>query len=198
MLLIIFINGLAFGQTVKGTFITGGGLGYSNQKSPGYLDTMEDVTSEFALVPSIGYFVMDRLAVGVNLGYGSTKTEQSYGSITQTTKGSSFAFGPFARYYKHTSNESFAIYGEFSMLFGSGKTTDYADNVTKNKSFDVALAPGISYFFNEHWAFELGFTGISYTKEDPNKEIDDNELKTFNIGLNSLLPSTIGFRFLFK
>jgi len=65
-------------------------------------------------------------------------------------------------------------------------------------SMDIALSPGLAYFFNEHWSVELGFRGIAYNKYDPDKDADDNESSTFEIGLNSLMPSTLGFRYYFK
>jgi len=183
-------------QTVKGTKVVGGGLELQIETDHDYAES-ETKTTNFSLIPSVGYFVADNLAVGINLGYSTSKTEYTILNNTNTSKSSGFGVGPFARYYKHTSNEDFAIYGQVSALFGFGKNTDTNDNETKSSSMDIALSPGLVYFFNEHWAVELGFRGIGYYKQDPDKDTDDDENSTFQIGLNSLMPTTLGFRYHF-
>lgn len=194
--LIIFLCLLSFTgftQIVKGTKAVGGGITYSKTTQPGYLGDGEDSQSSFEFIPSIGYFVSDGILVGINLGFSSGKTD-SFGS---ETKSSGFAAGPFARYYKQTSNENFAVYGQFSFLYGSGKDTDSSNQETKTSAMDIALSPGLVYFVNEHWAIELGFRGIGYYSSDPDKDVDDNTVKTFDVGLNSFLPASLGFRFHF-
>lgn len=182
-----------FTQIVKGAKAVGGGITYSNTTQPGYLGDGEDSESSFEFIPSIGYFVSDGILIGINLGFSSGKTE-SFGS---ETKSSGFAAGPFARYYKQTSNENFAVYGQFSFLYGSGKDTDSSNQETKTSAMDVALSPGLVYFVNEHWAIELGFRGIGYYSSDPDKDVDENTVKTFDVGLNSFMPASLGFRFHF-
>lgn len=184
-------------QTIKGTKVVGGGFQLQIEKDHEYAES-ETKTTDFSFIPSVGYFVIDNLAVGINFNYSNSKTEYTILNNSNTSKSSSFAVGPFARYYMHTSNEDFIIYGQVTTLFGSGKETDINDNKTKTSSFDIALSPGLTYFFNEHWAVELGFRGFGYNKQDPDKDTDDDEYSTFQIGLNSLMPSALGFRYYFK
>lgn len=181
-----------FSQTVKGTKTIGGGLTYLKTTEPGYLSE-EESSSSFEIIPGFGYFVADGFMVGLNIGYSAGKST-SFGFDTNTTE---FSVGPFARYYKHTSNENFAVYGQFSLLYGSGKETDSNDQETKNSSMDLAVSPGLVYLINEHWAIELGFRGIGYYSSDPDKDADNDDVKTFEIGLNSFMPSTLGFRYHF-
>jgi outer membrane protein len=181
-----------FGQIIKGTKAIGGGLSYSSTIQPGYLGE-DDSDSSFEIIPGIGYFVSDGLLIGINLGYSYGKTTAFGGD----TKSSGFAVGPLVRYYKPTSNENFAIYGQFSFLYGSGKETDSNNQETKTSAIDIAISPGFVYFLNNHWAVELGFRGIGYSSSDPDKDIDNDNVKTFDIGLNSFLPASLGFRFHF-
>lgn len=177
-------------QIVKGKKAIGGGISYSKTTQTGY-SSEKDSNASLEIIPGFGYFVADGLLIGVNIGYSSGKVTQ-FGS---ETKSSGFMGGPFARYYKQTSNENFAVYGQLSALFGSGKETNSIINQDiKTSSLDIALSPGIVYFVNSTWAIELGFRGIGYSSNDPNKDVDDNEVKTFEIGLNSFLPSSLGFR----
>ncbi|MFZ6010647.1 MAG: outer membrane beta-barrel protein [Bacteroidota bacterium] len=187
---------VAQAQTVAKTKMLGGGILYSSSKQTDYMDATTK-QSEYSIIPSFGYFVKDKIAVGVNVGYVGGKSE---GGFSNTVKESGFVAGPFVRAYAHTSNNSLAVYGQFSVLLGSGKRTTEsgaASTDIKNSDLDIALAPGLAYFFNQHWAFELGFRGISYAKNDPNKDLDNDEVSSFAIGLNSLLPSTLGFRYHF-
>lgn len=192
IILSCLIGFTGFGQIIKGTKAISGGISYSSTTQPGYLGE-EDSNSSFEIIPGIGYFVSDGLLVGINLGYSTGKTTTFGNEI----KSSGFAAGPFARYYKQTSNDNFAFYGQLSFLYGSGKETDSNNQEIKSSAIDIALSPGLVYFFNDHWAVELGFRGIGYFVSDPDKDVDNDQTKTFEVGLNSLLPSTLGFRFHF-
>jgi hypothetical protein len=177
-------------QIVKGSKAIGGGISYSKTTQTGYTSET-DSNSSLEIIPGFGYFVADGFLVGVNIGYNSGKVVQFGGE----TKTSGFMGGPFARYYKQTSKENFAVYGQLTTLFGSGKQTNSNNNQDiKTSSLDIALSPGIVYFINGTWAIELGFRGIGYSSTDPNKDVDNNEIKTFEVGLNSFLPSSLGFR----
>ena len=125
--------GFSYAQTVSGTKAVGGGFNYSSVTAPGY-EGDDGTESTFGVIPSLGYFVADKFMVGVNIGYTSSKSE---GMNFYDSKSTGFAVGPFARYYIHTSNESFAFYGQASVLFGSGKETiDDLDSETKSSSLE--------------------------------------------------------------
>lgn len=180
------------GQTVKGTKAIGGGISYSKESSTDP-DFGDEESTEFSIAPSFGYFVADRILVGVNIAFSKSETD-----TYPTPEESTFAFGPFARYYIHTSNEQFAFFGQASVMFGSVKrSNEFLTEDIKGKELEISIAPGFAYFFNEHWALELGFRGIAFTNSDPNKDVDDDELKSMQIGLNSLSPSTLGIRYHF-
>lgn len=196
LLLFIFMSSLStFAQLVKGNKAIGGGLTYIKVTQPGYSIGGEanDSQATFQALPSFGYFFSDRLIAGINVGYSSTKITQ----FAAETTSSSFLVGPQVRYYMQTSNENFYVYGQLNFLFDFGKTKNGLSPDVKTSGLDLALSPGLAYFLNQHWAVEMSFQGFGYSKTDPNKDVDNNEIKTVNIGLNSLLPSGIGFRFHF-
>lgn len=171
-------------QTSQGSLSLGGGISITSEKdeNPG-----EDVkTTIVRFSPSVGYFVVDNLAVGLNLDLTSRKREDD--------KYSDLLIGPFARYYKYTSNEKFAFYGEVGFLFGSTKNEPDGQDEIKGSLFNFYISPGFAYFFNEKWALDLRLQGISYSSEDPNKDRDDDKENTFTFGANSFNP-TLGFRY---
>ncbi|RAW03273.1 outer membrane beta-barrel protein [Pseudochryseolinea flava] len=189
LMVVVAVNG----QTAKGSKALGGGISYSKDTYTGPDGDLEE--SELSFAPSFGYFVGDKFLLGLNLEI-SQSTEDEYPD--GETKETGFAFGPFARYYIHTSNEQFAFFGQASIMFGSTKESyDGVPDDVKGKVFDINVAPGFAYFFNEHWALELGFRGIGFTSVDPNTDVDDDDYSSLQIGLNSLSPSMLGIRYHF-
>jgi outer membrane protein len=178
--------GYSYAQTSQGNIMLGGGFRIQSDKQE---TAGEDVkTSTVQFIPSAGYFLADDLALGLNLGIFS-QTQADDDKLTR------FAFGPFARYYKYTSNENFAFFGEVGFLFGSEKfEPDGADEV-KGSNFTFYISPGFSYFFNEKWALDLQLQGISYESSDPNKDGDDDKQSSFIFGVESFNPS-LGFRYI--
>lgn len=176
-------------QTSQGSLSFGGSIGVTNTKDE---DNGEDTrTSEFRFQPSVGYFVIDNLMVGLNVSLTAEKIDDGFGG---DDKINTFLVGPFARYYKFTSNEKFAFFGEVGTLFGTRTNKPDGLDETKAGTFNIYLSPGFSYFFNEHWAMDLAFEGISFSSYDPDKDNDDDKYTEFNFGLSSFNPQ-IGVRF---
>ena len=178
-------------QTTQGTFSLGGSVGISNDKEE--TDGEDIRSSEFNFSPSVGYFVIDNLMVGANLTILNGKEDDGFGG---DDKYSAFFFGPFARFYKFTSNEKFAFFAEGGLQFGTYKDKPDGANETKSGAFNFYISPGFAYFFNEHWVVDLSFPAISFTSYDPNKDDDDDKSTSFNFGFQTFNPS-IGVRYNF-
>lgn len=185
-------------QVSKGTVVVGGGLQFSTTKSEE--GTNSDLTTtSFAFVPSAGFFVADRFAVGLDLLAATDKSKYQVGNTTSTTKQTQLGVGPFARYYLPLGGESFYFIAQAGFNVAPGKIEQpvYGATITtKSNTFNVYLSPGITYFFNKKWAAELTFSGLSYETHDPNKDADDDKENTFTFGVNSLQPS-LGVRIYF-
>jgi len=83
-------------------------------------------------------------------------------------------------------------------MFGSTKSSnEFSTEDIKGKEFEFDVAPGFAYFFNAHWALELGIRGIAFGTSDPDTDTDDDETKYVHIGLDSLSRSTLGIRYHF-
>jgi outer membrane protein len=188
--LVVSVAGLK-AQTVQGTFSVGGAVGVSNEKDEN--DGEDTRSSEFNFSPSVGYFVIDNLMVGANLSIVNGKEDDGFGG---DDKYSAFFFGPFARYYKFTSNEQFAFFAEGGFQFGTYKDKPDGQNETKAGAFQFYVSPGFAYFFNEHWVVDLSFQAISFTSYDPDKDNDNDKSTTFNFGFQTFNPS-IGVRYNF-
>jgi len=191
ILAMMFIAPAAWAQTTQGSKSIGGGFEYYSNKQENIYGNYDYESSSFEIMPQVGYFIIDNLEVGVLLNYTSGKS--GYTQL-DPTKNSSFSVGPFARYYKFTSNERFAFTGTFSVSFGSGKTTYPSSSESKTGNMGVFISPGFTYFLSEKWGLDFQLQGIGFSSNDPNKDVDDDNSKTITFGVSSFTPS-IGFRF---
>lgn len=176
-------------QTTKSSMMLGGGFNISTESRQSN-DDYEN--SQIAFMPSFGYFVADNFAVGANFSI-SSRTNDNGATKTITTE---LGVGPFARYYKFTSNDHFAFFGEVNVLFYSGKQDFTPGGESKYGYVLARVSPGFAYFFNNHWALDLSFAGLQYESYDPDKDADDDKINSFYFGVNSLNP-TFGVRYHF-
>jgi len=182
-------------QTEKGNYMIGGNVEFNSEKVDG--NSKADI--DFAIVPSIGYFISDNFAVGTGIGYQFAKSYSESG--VNSVKTQAFVVSPFARYYAGIT-EQFKFFGQLSvpMSFGNTKaSTDNGDNYYKtnnNNSVGVALSPGFAFFPSKKFGIEFSVNGISYNDnrlENANGDkITGN--KNFNIGANFFAPK-IGVQF---
>ena len=185
-------------QTEKGKFIVGGNVYYNSSKSDA---EGAKATQDFSILPNVGYFVSDNIAVGTGVGYQSAKSNvpSDYG------KEQAFVVSPFGRYYVPLADK-FQFFGQLSvpMAFGTTKATDeqlkVGDKTGSSTSIGVALSPGFAYFPSSKIGIEFALNGASYnhyTLEDR----DGNDIKgqgsdDFSIGTNFFSPR-IGIQFYF-
>src|SRR5688500_17529172 len=98
---LVIISTCVHAQTSSGNMMLGGGLEFN---SVSYQDKGRNEESTVTFSPGFGFFISDNLAVGstLTLSFGSAGMPAS-----DKVKRSSYALGPFARYYMFTSNENF-------------------------------------------------------------------------------------------
>lgn len=183
----IVTNGLGQ-KTLSGTKVLGGAITYNQTENAGYYEIGK--LTELEILPSFGYFAKDDWMAGLALGYSQTKNGSS--------KTSGPIVNPFGRYYVHADNENLFFYFQLSYSLFTGKTKSEVNNVEiSSGKWDISIAPGLTYFLSDKIAIDLSFRGIAYGVTDPNKDIDDDETKVTQIGLNSLKPYSLGFRWYF-
>lgn len=143
MITLLACSSYLFAQTEQGNIRVGATSNLSFT-STSYEEGDND--NEFGLEGSVGYFVIDNLAVGLNLGF--TSTSGSFES-------SSFVAGPAARYYFQ------GVFAGAGILFGK-QTIDFGDPIGKvdaNGNF-IALEAGYAAFITDNVSIEpsLGYT----------------------------------------
>ncbi|AZB26549.1 MULTISPECIES: OmpW family outer membrane protein [Chryseobacterium] len=186
----IALFGLSNAQMTKGDWVISGntGMGFNNAtttvKARGNSVDGPKVNT-FSIIPSVGYFVIDKLAVGIDLGYVNTTTK--YQGIKSTN--STFSIMPTATYY-------FTNSSKFVPFLGAG--IGYASNKTKysfykdinNEGLDPLLMRdtetttdglawkvkgGVTYMATSSLGVNLG---ISYDQFSSKETIMNTEVKT--------------------
>jgi len=167
----------SFGQTAKGNFMIGGGLGFSsstsnsNVESGGISEEIGKITSTtFDFTPKIGYFFLDNFAAGVQFEITSLNT------ITDDDKNSAgkFLAGPYGRYYALL-GEKKAVFGEVNFGFGRTGISD-GDNSVSTSLFGWGIGPGFTIFSNDYIGIEAlakynWVRGVTTVNETVNTEV---------------------------
>ncbi len=152
-------------QTEKNSWLAGGNIGFtsSTQKFSGVSD-YSFKTSEFQINPGFGYFVINNLAVGVNVSFVSTHTSETNMPGTESNTSTTFATGPFLRYYFNVAEKT-KIFIHGGANWGSYKPGS-EDPSLSISMYEVKAGPAI--FLNPHVALEftVGYQTSSYKSDE--------------------------------
>ena len=166
----------SFGQLDKKTWLVGGTGSFDSYKEnytyvftgTGENIEIERSIKEIEFSPKIGYFVIDKLALGVGISYISEKSESktiSGNASGGSSKSHSFLVGPFARYYFLNKEKPYNILAEANYQFGNLSLTDSPDSKGKLSRFSLFVGPEI--FFNSSVGMNL-LVGYTNSKRDMN------------------------------
>ncbi len=148
----------AFGFT-KGNIIVEGNIQFSSSKEEDEIG--ETKVNEFNFNPKAGYFITDKFAVGIELGVGSEKTEETPdGGETTEIKSNNFDAGVFGRYYFLDLGQRFKTYAEVGVGFGSEKFETDGEETSKDSYFSAGLDLGINYFVTKNFAINFGLANV--------------------------------------
>lgn len=188
--LILVSSGLLSAQTTKGKFLigeftnvslTGNGtrtsmnLGWSTHKtkSDSRDDDNSDPGKEFSLnlTPRVGYFVIDNLAVGLDITLAYTHTKGNNGQyVSNTTR---FGTGPFLRYYIPT--QKLLPFAEANYSIGSDKNVweyDSSDGERIIKVQQYGFGIGLGVPLGEKISFDMliGYQSYIYKEKEDNED----------------------------
>jgi outer membrane protein len=171
-----------FAQFEKGTILLSGETGMSlsaqsiKAKDNGNSTKVANTTS-FSFSPAGGYFVIDNLAVGLNIDLATSKTK--YNSDDSEFSSTSFSFGPFARYYITK-----GLFGELAFGVGSQKDKDTFDGDTdedKSSLFRWSLGAGYAVMISDQVAFE---PSIGYVSTAAKPDGGDGKIVQAGLAIN--------------
>ena len=164
-------------QLTKGNWLVGGTgkfYSYISENSSVTYNTEAKYT-QIDLSPSIGYFVIDKLAFGLRPTFSSiTGKVTSAGGLSTNVQ--RYWIGPFSRYYFLNNENNYNIVGDLSYQFGF-----FGGGLAKGKLSTFSALAGPVIYFNATVGIEF-LLGYSYSKEEVeqgNKEIR----KGFQLGI---------------
>jgi hypothetical protein len=159
-------SSIAHAQTTpltKGRGLLSGSIGYHSDKYKG-----SDNQDLFNFTPSVGYFVADNLALGLNGNL------QLYGGNSSSFGQTLYSVGPFARYYRFVGgSDKFALYGQGSLGYShlsGGYNLGYA-----------SITPGLAFFPIPRFGLEASLRGLSYSSN-----FNDTHSIDFGFGLQNI------------
>lgn len=148
------------GQITKGNWLVGGNASFSQQNPSSTAIAMFKQT-DFQITPFAGYFLMDKVAVGLNPSLEYEKVS-SYTSLIINV-------GPFVRYYFLEADKMFNLFGQGSYSYGSNTLKTPGQQGQGEHSNTFAFSAGPVVYFNSSVGLEftinystkkfVGFTG---------------------------------------
>ena len=201
--------GLSNAQMTNGDWVFSGNTGFSfnntkQKQSVNVADYVADKgpsSSTVTFTPSAGYFVIDKLAVGIDADLSTTTAKSAVGDIDIKTTVSNFSVLPTATYY-FANGTKFVPYLGAGAGFGSIRSKyNTSENNTSIFSLDETASGftwkvkgGINYMITQSFAINLG---LSYRMFTTKQDIEGtsyqlkNTYNTFGVdaGLSFFLKS---------
>jgi len=176
-------------QTEYGKTMIGGGVSFHTQS----VKDADNKNNSFSIMPQVGFFVADNIAVGTALGYSWNENENGAGLKNSNN---AFSLAPFGRLYQGDGPVKF--FGQLSVPMAWGTTKVDGDKTGTTANYGVALAPGLAYFPTEKIGIELSVRGLYFDSQTTENEATSAKrtVNTFGLNVNSLAP-TLGVQFHF-
>ena len=149
-----------FQAKTKGSYFANGSIFLDSRTDKINDDKSTSFTT--AIGPKVGYFVMDNLAVGLELNIQTSKStiDNDFGDTEVTSN--AFAALVFGRYYLDNN-----LFGEAAVGIGSQKVETGILGDQKSSVFGFRIGAGYAFFLGDHVAIE---PSINYRWEDINPD----------------------------
>lgn len=172
----------------KGNVFITGTVGYNASEDNDYK------TKNWAVGPAAGYFLSDKIALGISINYTEGETKNKHRFVSPS-KNNNLSLSVFGRYY-FTPLNRFSVFGEISGGYNKGKyNIGVYPGDTSTKGYNIQAGPGVNYFISPHFALQSYLGLISYVSSENGKAPYALESKSLNIGLNA---NTINLGLLYK
>lgn len=156
-------------QMEKGSWVIGGSttIGFNNvstKYSAGNNSSTEPSISTFTLTPSVGYFVQDKLAVGLDLGF--VTMSQKDGSDKYTV--STLSAMPAATYYFKSATNLVPYLGA-GVGYASTKSTEKYNGNSYTETVDGfawKAKGGLVYLINQNIGVDVGASYNQYSNKE--------------------------------
>lgn len=213
--LAVIIAQMLFAQPGKGKLFLGGSIGAAQTNIPSLLSNSSfDKNFSINVSPDFGYFINDKIALGVSLDYGyykfTNQNQLTSGAAVLSMDGASYGGSFFARYYKPlTEKLFFTVQSNLSYSNAISNTEMYYNDAingsyTMNQknirnNYTLGISPGFEYFVTPHLVFSTNIGSMSYGIVNTNNQGIKQNTSTFNVNLFPVQFSdlSIGLKYYF-
>jgi len=195
----VALFGLSNAQMTKGDWVVSGntGFGFNNVTTTvkaGGQSADGPKVSTFSITPSVGYFVIDKLAVGIDLGLTSATTKYEGTKATTT----SFSVMPTATYYFANDSKFVPFLGAgigYASVKNKGEMNVLgvsASDETTTDGLAWKVKGGVTYMATQSLGINLG---VSYDQFSNKQTIMNTDVKTnvktfgVNVGFSYFIKS---------
>ena len=162
--LVFLFSFSSFAQLDKKTWLVGGNGTFSSVDDNFSATTVasEYKRTEIKISPSVGYFVIDKFAMGLKSSLSWNKNKGLTANTTlSVSKDIRLDYGPFIRYYFLDKEKPFNILADLSYQFGNLKFIESNDKGVRN---NLSIMAGSVIYFNSSVGLEL-LLGYKIEKE---------------------------------
>lgn len=180
LVITVFIFLPANGQTDKGTWLIGGNSNFLSSKNTdkGSTFSLASDRIDIGISPNIGYFIVDKLAIGIKTSFSKYKDQGFNGGYSNINR---FEFGRLVRYYfLNPEEKNYNILADINYQYGITKDVHYYNGEINTFS----ASAGTVIFFNTSVGLEFL---LGYYQRNENIY---NSYKTTQKGLRT----SIGFQ----
>lgn len=181
--MVAMVSGSAFAQKGKkyiGSSVQFAGGNEEGIPSTGIIVTKDGdlTTTSFGIAPEFGYYVSDKVALGINAGFNYTTFKIK--NVSGTENFTSWAVNPYVRYFA-VSADKFSLYFQGDVAYGSIKP----NGGDSEDTFFVGVRPGIKYDFSNCFSLYTSFGELGYTDygKDNNRFGLNVDMATLRFGL---------------
>lgn len=153
---------------------------------------MGDVKSDgYNFSPGVGYFLTENIALEGSISVNKQTVSMDVEGETMDVEAKGFSFSVAGKYY-FTPADKFSLFAGLGAGYGITKLGD--GDTLDMKTFSVALAPGINYFFNKNFAGQASVGVLGYTSSKLDVDGAD-AMNTFNLSLDM---TNVNFALIYK
>ena len=166
--IILLISISTTAQITKGNWMVGGTASFTSssyESTTNNNNTSSGKGIGIILSPTFGYFIIDKLALGISPTFGYTKTDGGNDST-------SYGIGPFIRYYLLKPEKRINVLTNVSYYYGTNNANTTSDNLN--------FKAGPVIFLNSSVALELT---LNYNIGQFKSDSSVSTFKSFNFGL---------------
>ncbi|MBG9377952.1 hypothetical protein I5907_17065 [Panacibacter sp. DH6] len=174
ILFILFISVVknSSGQLTKNNWLVGGNGYFNSTAYNNSAGASGQKVTNIQLTPNIGYFIADKFATGLKLGFGSSRYRvEGQNSLTKNT---TYSFGPFVRYYFLPLKKQFNILIDGSYQYGIergggasapiGQPLNFSITQYEKNTFSISAGPVLYFNSSVGLEFLIGYSTSKYVK----------------------------------